>query len=479
MAGLLDKSKKKKDGAHLSEWSRTGSFVNKPDHGWIHPDQQLEPDAGICYGVRYIGCIEIKESMKSLDFEIRTALTREAINLVAEAAGLKTVSKKKRVEKKILKMIGDNPYMHYAGSNVNMTITTDTINLMVMESGEIIADHPMQVVSFASGGDAETLDFVAYVAKDPSRGRACHVLECGGGLSEDVVTTIGQAFELRFKMYLNKKPKAVQLTDMRDNPSFENSKWGEEQDYYNDRPGACPPSPPSVPPMPEYNTPNSLPVGMYVSVKDKPGEAVYAEPNKPLIDLSDSKVYDNTPGSADQHNLDSCCNVYDNKAGVTNENKENIVYDNKENMSAEQASTGAIDPFDMHPFGRNLPEPIPSSVSNGEINGKMDNPAPTFEEWFHGQLSRKQAEELLEEDGDFLVRESSNSPGQYVLSGRQHGHVKHLLLVDPEGVVRTKDFIFDSVSHLITYHRLNNWPIVTQGSELLLNRPIKNSLASC
>ena len=39
------------------------------------------------------------------------------------------------------------------------------------------------------------------------------MLECGGGLSEDVVTTIGQAFELRFKMYLNKKPKAVQLTD--------------------------------------------------------------------------------------------------------------------------------------------------------------------------------------------------------------------------------------------------------------------------
>ena len=46
-----------------------------------------------------------------------------------------------------------------------------------------------------------------------------------------------------------------------------------------------------------------------------------------------------------------------------------------------------------------------------------------------------QAEELLVDDGDFLVRESSNSPGQYVLSGQQHGHVKHLLLVDPEGVV--------------------------------------------
>ena len=59
----------------------------------------------------------------------------------------------------------------------------------------------------------ETLDFVSYVAKDPALGRACHVLECGGGLAEDVVTTVGQAFELRFKQYLQKQPKAIQLPD--------------------------------------------------------------------------------------------------------------------------------------------------------------------------------------------------------------------------------------------------------------------------
>ena len=50
------------------------------------------------------------------------------------------------------------------------------------------------------------MDFVAYVAKDPIYGRACHVLECGGGLAQDVITTIGQAFELRFKQHLAQKP---------------------------------------------------------------------------------------------------------------------------------------------------------------------------------------------------------------------------------------------------------------------------------
>ena len=41
---------------------------------------------------------------------------------------------------------------------------------------------------------------MAYVAKDATYARACHVLECGGGLAQDVLTTVGQAFELRFKV---------------------------------------------------------------------------------------------------------------------------------------------------------------------------------------------------------------------------------------------------------------------------------------
>ena len=55
----------------------------------------------------------------------------------------------------------------------------------------------MPNISFASGGDSDKLDFVAYVAKDRQNVRSCYVLECSGGLSQDVITTIGQAFELR------------------------------------------------------------------------------------------------------------------------------------------------------------------------------------------------------------------------------------------------------------------------------------------
>ena len=77
------------------------------------------------------------------------------------------------------------------------------------------------------------------------------------------------------------------------------------------------------------------------------------------------------------------------------------------------------------------------------------------EPWYHGPVSRKDAEVLLEhvrhdckhsckqtsskndvlQDGDFLVRESQGSPGQYVLTGMHGNSRKHLLLVDPKGVV--------------------------------------------
>uniref|UniRef100_A0A3Q1G9T8 SH2 domain-containing protein n=1 Tax=Acanthochromis polyacanthus TaxID=80966 RepID=A0A3Q1G9T8_9TELE len=57
------------------------------------------------------------------------------------------------------------------------------------------------------------------------------------------------------------------------------------------------------------------------------------------------------------------------------------------------------------------------------------------ETWYHSRMSRRDAEKLLVRDGDFLVRQSTTNPGQYVLTGMNCGLPKHVLLVDPEGVV--------------------------------------------
>lgn len=109
----------------------------------------------------------------------------------------------------------------------------------------------MPNISFASGGDSDTLDYIAYVAKEsagasqshsgpPVPARACYVLECGGGLAQDVITTIGQAFELRFKEFLKRTPpnRPPPLPLIARHPPLH----PDDPEYYNDLPGQAPPS---------------------------------------------------------------------------------------------------------------------------------------------------------------------------------------------------------------------------------------------
>lgn len=137
------------------------------------------------------------------------------------------------------------------------------------------------------------------------------------------------------------------------------------------------------------------------------------------------------------------------------------------------------DLFDMRPFEDAL-KLHESSLSVTQKVDQWPSPptrrapvAPTEEQlkgepWYQGKMSRREAEKLLQKDGDFLVRDSITNPGQYVLTGMHNGQPKHLLLVDPEGVVRTKDVLFESISHLISYHLHNQQPIVAAESELHL-----------
>ncbi|MEQ2209541.1 hypothetical protein XENOCAPTIV_000630 [Xenoophorus captivus] len=88
------------------------------------------------------------------------------------------------------------------------------------------------------------------------------------------------------------------------------------------------------------------------------------------------------------------------------------------------------------------------------------------------RLGREQAESLLTCSGDFLVRESSSASGQYVLSGMEGATVRHLLLVDPYGQVRTRDQLFQSVGHLVRFHMEKQMPIFSGSGKLCLKQPI-------
>ncbi|NXL93251.1 SHC2 protein, partial [Alectura lathami] len=467
------------------EWNRKGSFINKPAQGWLHPDERvLGP--GVSYIVRYMGCIEVLRSMRSLDFNTRTQVTREAINRLYEAVpGVKGIWKKKAPNKALFSILGKSN-LRFAGMSIAVNISVDGLNLMIPTTRQIIANHHMQSISFASGGDMDTTDYVAYVAKDPINQRACHILECCDGLAQSVINTVGQAFELRFKQYLHSPPKVVVPPDRV--LGTEESAWGEddeaaEHDYYNSIPGKEPP------------------LGGLIDSRLRhsafPGH-VRAQPSSTQGGLGPRREPSSQAGLPwDLESQGQPCDGYLQADGhpLGPRDYEEHMYVNTQSLEAREPDAARTvqeespkkDLFDMRPFedALKLHECIAGGSAGPPIEDQWPSPptrkapiAPTEEQlrrepWYHGKMSRRDAEKLLQMDGDFLVRDSITNPGQYVLTGMHSGQPKHLLLVDPEGVVRTKDVLFESISHLISHHRQNEQPIVAAESELHLRQVVR------
>ncbi|XP_035515309.1 breast cancer anti-estrogen resistance protein 3 homolog [Morone saxatilis] len=104
--------------------------------------------------------------------------------------------------------------------------------------------------------------------------------------------------------------------------------------------------------------------------------------------------------------------------------------------------------------------------------------------WYHGPLSREAAESLFERDGDFLVRDSSSSPGDYVLScfwkdGPMHFKIIRVVLRPKKGYSRElfqfEEDRFDNVPALIRFYVGGRRPI-SQASGAVIFHPITRTL---
>ncbi|KAI6178543.1 SHC-transforming protein 1 isoform X2 [Aphelenchoides besseyi] len=103
----------------------------------------------------------------------------------------------------------------------------------------------------------------------------------------------------------------------------------------------------------------------------------------------------------------------------------------------------------------------------GNITRNLHN-----EVWFHGILSREAAESRLTKDGQFLVRQSSNIPGQIVLTGRENGLPKHICLIDQQGRLITSEGNFSTISQLIEHYKRENLPVSSATSMMYLKTPV-------
>lgn len=341
----------------------------------------------IHHNLKYMGSVEVTHSMRTLDFNTRMQVTREAINRVCERSTTKSSTRSKKTCHKGQCLVLGQSELQFSGSKVILSVSTESLTLICVSSLQKIAHHSMQSISFASGADPEMSEYIAYVAKDQDDHRACHILECPIGGAAEVINSIGQAFETRFQQMISQSSPLLhsghrtQAKEPRLKPGL---------DYYNMVPGKTPSG-------------------------DGAEELLKSEQN----DMTVQRI----------------CSL-----------PRGLLYEN----CSTSDSTAA-----------------PSGERSEEAKVLIQD-----ENWFHGRLNREQAESLLCCSGDFLVRESSSTSGQYVLSGREGATVRHLLLVDPHGQVRTRDKVFLSISHLIQHHMESQMPILSGTSELCLKQPV-------
>ncbi|XP_048869798.1 breast cancer anti-estrogen resistance protein 3 homolog isoform X2 [Brienomyrus brachyistius] len=104
--------------------------------------------------------------------------------------------------------------------------------------------------------------------------------------------------------------------------------------------------------------------------------------------------------------------------------------------------------------------------------------------WYHGPISREGAEVLLQRDGDFLIRDSWSSPGDYVLTCQwknepMHFKIIRVVLRPKKGYTRVlfqfEQDRFDNVPALVRFHVGGRRPI-SEASGAIIFQPITRTV---
>ncbi|XP_009954951.1 PREDICTED: breast cancer anti-estrogen resistance protein 3 [Leptosomus discolor] len=104
--------------------------------------------------------------------------------------------------------------------------------------------------------------------------------------------------------------------------------------------------------------------------------------------------------------------------------------------------------------------------------------------WYHGRIPRQVAESLVQRDGDFLIRDSLSSPGNFVLTCQwkntsQHFKINRTVLRLNEAYCRVQYQFelesFDSIPGLVRYYVGNRTPISKQSGAIIF-QPVNRTV---
>ncbi|XP_060931616.1 tyrosine-protein kinase Fer isoform X1 [Limanda limanda] len=121
----------------------------------------------------------------------------------------------------------------------------------------------------------------------------------------------------------------------------------------------------------------------------------------------------------------------------------------------------------------------PKSVL-GSSSSQFFDVIPTSErplgeqDWYHGAIPRTEAQELLRQQGDFLVRESHGKPGEYVLSVFSDEQRRHFIIQFADSQYRFEGTGFSTIPQLIEHHFTTKQVITKKSGVVLLNPVLKD-----
>ncbi|XP_034535439.1 tyrosine-protein kinase Fes/Fps [Notolabrus celidotus] len=148
------------------------------------------------------------------------------------------------------------------------------------------------------------------------------------------------------------------------------------------------------------------------------------------------------------------------------------------------SDTTSLSSITSHDQGQNPPKMLMEGIINnlsGLFKPKSEAPPvlPAVQEvdrplvqqdWYHGAIPRPEVQQLLKNDGDFLVRKSQEKKG-YVLSVQWEGACKHFLIQNTDNLYRLDGEGFNSIPQLIL-HLQSSRQYITKKSNIVLKKPV-------
>ncbi|XP_023653118.1 tyrosine-protein kinase Fer isoform X3 [Paramormyrops kingsleyae] len=119
------------------------------------------------------------------------------------------------------------------------------------------------------------------------------------------------------------------------------------------------------------------------------------------------------------------------------------------------------------------PKSVLGTSSFFDVIQTSDKPL-SEQEWYHGAIPRVEAQELLKQQGDFLVRESHGKPGEYVLSVFSDTQRRHFIIQFADNQYRFEGTGFPTIPQLIEHHYTSKQVITKKSGVVLLNPVVKD-----